>query len=1095
MDKTGMRILSFFLILMLTIGAAGNAGAQTGYPESAHPYESDSDITWSYTYPGQAAALKIRFSEDTMTEENYDYLMITDANADTQEYSGDQLQGKELYLAGNHFSIRLVSDDSYEYYGFSIDSITGLTESEYEEYLNRPRFIVEDGIIWGYSGDPDVIVPEKIDGITITGIGSNAFENSEITSISLPATVTYIGYSAFSGCTKLSSVHIPQGVESIKDSAFRDCSQLTEVDLPDTVVEIGKAVFYNCTKLNAVVLSDAIQTIGDYTFYNCYQLAQIELPENLESIGNYAFFKCMQLNAPVLPEGLLRIGNAAFYKCKGMTTIDFPEGLESIGYSAFYGCAQLKSVELPENLQSLGNRAFYKCEQLTSVKYTLYDVEEAVFYGCSGLTELEFPEYMGSIGKSAFYGCSSLSEVEILWLEHIGAYAFDQCKSIEQFVVSARVTGIEEQAFDRDTVLCVIEGTYAQQYAVENGYDYILNSDIDVEHISNHDVVDRMVEEKVKWVVENYTTPDMSEYDRALALYDWLCLNVAYDYYGYITGTSTSPYGMGGAGALLGGTAVCDGYAEAYRMLLEEAGIRAEYVVGYARYNEESHAWNLAVIDGEWYQFDATWDESGNGTEHDYFGLTDNAMETDHCREDKLNIQCHSWEVNYKYKNGQYDSSLSELRAGIEAYIASGVYEGSVSSSRSWGKADAAMLMDIVELGTVWSIDGWADLNPIDNYSYSFVFYPEEKPAEEVGILGETEKFHEMHYMYPGYSVQLFPYTVPEGIPVSFHSSDETVVSVTEDGWVTAHQQGVSTVSLMTKNRTYSIGIYVRELNSSSFSLWLDGGKRDLDIGETVQTKCYLQSLLMDDRKVQYSSDDESIAVVDNNGLISAVGYGKTKIRGRWHGEEKTCEIFVRKPVRGVQIEAEIFDIMPPYKQTRIEVKIDTDDQVAYYQNYGGMARWSSSNNDVFEDMRRNIGNLAGGYYYRIVRCFMPHEPGVSLITATAEDGSGASDTALVYVHGETILRLPKALKEIGEEAFMGNTVEEFILPDGAKTIGSRAFADCVNLKLIHLPGSLTEIADDAFEGCEDVKAIVKGGSYAEQYVIRQGMRYDILPQ
>ena len=69
-----------------------------------------------------------------------------------------------------------------------------------------------------------------------------------------------------------------------------------------------------------------------------------------------------------------------------------------------------------------------------------------------------------------------------------------------------------------------------------------------------------------------------------------------------------------------------------------------------------------------------------------------------------------------------------------------------------------------------------------------------------------------------------------------------------------------------------------------------------------------------------------------------------------------------------------------------------------------------------------------------------------------------------------SLLRLPAKLKAIEAEAFAGLTVEGVILPDGCTAIGPRAFADCANLIYVRIPASVTDIAADAFEGCDSVR-------------------------
>ncbi len=78
-------------------------------------------------------------------------------------------------------------------------------------------------------------------------------------------------------------------------------------------------------------------------------------------------------------------------------------------------------------------------------------------------------------------------------------------------------------------------------------------------------------------------------------------------------------------------------------------------------------------------------------------------------------------------------------------------------------------------------------------------------------------------------------------------------------------------------------------------------------------------------------------------------------------------------------------------------------------------------------------------------------------------------------------------LQIIEEEAFCGNmSIGKVVVPDGTTEIRSRAFADS-SLVAIELPDSLTRIADDAFEGCDQFQLVVQQGSYAYEWAVKNG--------
>lgn len=101
-------------------------------------------------------------------------------------------------------------------------------------------------IFWEYLGsDTDLVVPEKIDGKTVTMLARGAFYNqANLKSITLPKTLTYIKGCAFWGCTSLESVVIPDGVSTIEEYAFAECYSLKSVTIPKSVTSIGDRLFF-----------------------------------------------------------------------------------------------------------------------------------------------------------------------------------------------------------------------------------------------------------------------------------------------------------------------------------------------------------------------------------------------------------------------------------------------------------------------------------------------------------------------------------------------------------------------------------------------------------------------------------------------------------------------------------------------------------------------------------------------------------------------------------------------------------------------------------------------------------------------------------
>ena len=112
--------------------------------------------------------------------------------------------------------------------------------------------------------------------------------------------------------------------------------------------------------------------------------------------------------------------------------------------------------------------------------------------------------------------------------------------------------------------------------------------------------------------------------------------------------------------------------------------------------------------------------------------------------------------------------------------------------------------------------------------------------------------------------------------------------------------------------------------------------------------------------------------------------------------------------------------------------------------------------------------------------------PGTATITAAA--GSGITAACTITVRDADTLMLPASLTTVGEGAFAGADMEVVILPDGAASIASRAFADCGRLTVVYMPDSITFIAEDAFEGSENIRFICASGSTAAAYAAKHNI-------
>lgn len=254
--------------------------------------------------------------------------------------------------------------------------------------------LLEDGSteIIRYTGTVEHLkIPAELDGYPVTSIGDDAFRNysfpdilddefsncDNLTSVSLPNSVTSIGNHAFSGWDSLTSINLPNSITCISGNPFCSCNHLRAIRvspthpflatidgvlfekstktllchpcsldnstyaIPEGIISIGKSAFESCDKLTSVSLPDSITTIGDSAFAWCDSLTSINLPNSVTCIGKGAFRFCIRLINLSLPNSVTSIGGLAFRSCLSLTSINLPDSITSIAKDAFSSCPKL----------------------------------------------------------------------------------------------------------------------------------------------------------------------------------------------------------------------------------------------------------------------------------------------------------------------------------------------------------------------------------------------------------------------------------------------------------------------------------------------------------------------------------------------------------------------------------------------------------------------------------------------------------------------------------------------------------------------------------------------------------------------------------
>ena len=132
---------------------------------------------------------------------------------------------------------------------------------------------------------------------------------------------TYTGLkSATNYCACINAIVDFGAIETIANNMFRQNTSLTSITIPDSVTSIGSSAFYGCTGLTSVTIPDSVTTIGTYVFYDCSSLTSVTIPDRVTSIGYCAFTGCSSLTSVTIGRGVTEIASQAFGNCTSLKT-------------------------------------------------------------------------------------------------------------------------------------------------------------------------------------------------------------------------------------------------------------------------------------------------------------------------------------------------------------------------------------------------------------------------------------------------------------------------------------------------------------------------------------------------------------------------------------------------------------------------------------------------------------------------------------------------------------------------------------------------------------------------------------------------------
>lgn len=326
----------------------------------------------------------------------------------------------------NIYEVEGTHERKYE----SVDGVLVELVSDGEEIQGRTLTYFPEGRSGAYA------VP---DGITTLRI--NVFKNSDITEITIPASVSQIEQNAFRSSSVEKVTFLPSDGEetevelSLAENVFQSCSSLREINFPARLKELPLSCFTGCSKLTTINVEEngkyysaedglLCNAAGTQILFSPKGISgEFTIPSGVQSIGEGAFENCKKIYTLIVPGYVTEICEGAFRGCTGLDEIQFKgqygEPALSIGKYAFYQCTGLREITLPGNLASLGQYAFGGIERLKTVRVDSglgMTLENGAFMaenGKSYVTTLFLGPNVPVIDIAGVFGALDLETVEV----------------------------------------------------------------------------------------------------------------------------------------------------------------------------------------------------------------------------------------------------------------------------------------------------------------------------------------------------------------------------------------------------------------------------------------------------------------------------------------------------------------------------------------------------------------------------------------------------------------------------------------------------------------------------------------------------------
>lgn len=359
---------------------------------------------------------------------------------------------------------------------YQIISIDAKTVRTIRYYNNDQLYI--------YHGN--LVIPSTVtyqnDTYSVIEIDSYTFmDQTLLTSVEIPGSVTTIGYDAFKNCTGLTgTLTIGENIVSICSGAFNNtnystlnynainCTGYSNFDNcapnPDDTNE-KNGWLGDCPNLTTLHIGENVVNLPGFLFAYCNFTGTLTIPNTVTYIGWKTFYHCQDFSGRLtIPESVTAIGRDAFAYCTGFTELYFNAiNFEGEGGSynppenVFFGnCTSLTTLVIGENVQSIGPHSFVSCHFTNHViiPNSVTNIGYDAFTNCTGITEVTIGEGVASLG-TAFKNCTSLATIHYNAINcaefHANYnevnYTFTNCDALRTLTIGNNVQTIPANSF------------------------------------------------------------------------------------------------------------------------------------------------------------------------------------------------------------------------------------------------------------------------------------------------------------------------------------------------------------------------------------------------------------------------------------------------------------------------------------------------------------------------------------------------------------------------------------------------------------------------------------------------------------------------